>query len=163
MPIVTGEIVYRLSGGASNSVADASLGGVRSTTTTVPSALFDPVTGAQSAAGLTEYRCYYVHNTHGTLAMLGTRLWIGTNTTASEIAVGLGSAAINATEQTVANEATAPAAVAFSQPATSGAALVIGDIPAGQHKAVWLRRIVAPGSPARNQSYSIALTCDTEA
>jgi hypothetical protein len=44
-------------------------------------------------------------------------VWISSNTPASDtqIAIGVGTAAVNGTEQTVANESTAPSGVTFSE------------------------------------------------
>ena len=162
MPIIANEIVYRLSGGAANANANASLGGAKSSTV-VPAALFDDVTSAESAAGDTEYRCIYVHNANGTLTMQNAVLWITANTTANRIAVGVGSSAVNGTEQTVADENTAPTGVTFSQPTTKGAAIALGNIPAGQHRAVWLRRAITAASAASNDTYSLRVECDTAA
>lgn len=162
MPITSAEIVYRLSGGAANSNANASIGGAKSSTV-VPAALFDDVTSAESAAGDTEYRCIYVHNANGALTMQNAVLWITANTTANRIAVGVGSSAINGTEQTVADENTAPTGVTFSQPTTKGAAIALGNIPAGQHRAVWLRRTITAATSASNDTYTLRVECDTAA
>lgn len=162
MPITSAEIVYRLSGGAANSNANASIGGAKSSTV-VPAALFDDVTSAESAAGDTEYRCIYVHNANGALTMQNAVLWITANTTANRIAVGVGSSAINDTEQTVADENTAPTGVTFSQPTTKGAAIALGNIPPGQHRAVWMRRAITAASAASNDTYSLRVECDTAA
>jgi hypothetical protein len=162
MPIVSGEILFRLSGGAANSNPDASLGGAKSSVA-MPSGLFDTVSGAESAAGDVEYRCFYVHNSNASLVMQGAKVWIQANTAGSEIAIGVGSAAINAVEQTVANESTAPSAVTFSQPANLAAGLALGDIPAGQHKAVWVRRTIAASAAASAKTYQLAVGCDTAA
>lgn len=160
MPIVSGDILYRLSGGAGNSNANASLGGIVSSNA-VPSGLFDDVTSAEASAGDTNYRCVYVRNNHGTLTLVGAVLWITSNTTGNRIAIGLGTSAINATEQTIANEATAPTSVTFSQPASKAAGLVIGDIPAGQTKAFWIRRTVAAATGAANDTFTYRVEGDT--
>ena len=162
MPIVSADIQYRLSGGAANSSAAASLGGAKSSTA-VPSGLFDDVTSAESSAGDTEYRCFYVHNNHGSLSLQNAVIWISANTTGNRIAIGVGSAAINGTEQTVADEQTAPTSVTFSQPASKGAGLSLGTIPAGQHKAVWIRRTIAASTGASNDTYTIRAEGDTAA
>lgn len=162
MPIINTDIQYRLSGGAANSSAAASLGGAKSTTV-VPSALFDDVSGAESAAGDIEYRCFYVHNNHGTLALQNAKLFIQANTPGDRLAVGVGTSAINGTEQTVADEQTAPSGVTFSQPADFASGISLGTIPAGQHKAVWVRRTVAPGTSASNDTYNFRVQGDTAA
>ena len=160
MAIITTDVIYKLSGGAANTDPNLSLGGAVSTQA-MPAALFDDVTSAQALAGLTEYRCFYVKNNHGSLTLQAAVAWIVSNTTGARIAIGLGTSAVNAIEQTVANEATAPTTVAFTQPATKGAGLSIGNIPAGQTKAIWVRRTVAASTPAANDTYTLRVEGDT--
>ena len=168
MAIISTDIVYRLSGGSGNTDPNASLGGVKSSTAIGAGLhnLFDVVSSAESSAGDTEYRCFYVHNAHATLTMQNSVIWIQSNTTSADttIEIGLGSSAVNGTEQTVANESTAPTGVTFSAPSNQGAALSIGDIPPGEHKAVWVKRIVnASASAYNNDSATIRVQCDTSA
>lgn len=168
MPIVSTDIKYRLSGGAANSNANASLGGAKSTTEmgTGLHNLFDIVGDDETTAGDTEYRCIYIHNSHATLTMQNTRVWLSSNTPSGDTLaeIGLGTAAINGTEQTVADESTAPTGVTFSTAANEGAALTIGDIPPGQHKAVWVKRVVAEGAAAYNDDQAaISVKCATAA
>lgn len=162
MPITSAEIQYRLSGGAANANANASLGGAKSSQA-VPLNFFDDVTSAESAAGDIEYRCFYVHNANATLALQNAVVWIQANTPGNRIAIGVGSSAVNGTEQTVANENTAPTSVTFTQPANKGAGLALGNIPAGQHRAVWVRRTIAAASSASNDTYTIRVEGDTAA
>ena len=165
MAIVTADIEYRLSGGAANSSPAASLGGAKSSTV-VGSDLFDDVASGESAAGDTEYRCVYVHNDHGSLTMESAKVWIQANTPSPDtvIAIGVGTAAINGTEQTVADESTAPSGVTFSSPTSEGTALSLGNIPFSQHKAVWVRRTVTAGASAYNSdSFTLRVKCDTAA
>lgn len=155
MAIISSEIQYRLSGGASNAIANNSYGGAKSTTSITSGAannLWDNVSGDEAAAGDVEYRCIYIHNANASLTWENVVVWIDTNTpsTFTTIDIGLGAAAVNATETAVANESTAPAGVTFSAPSTKAAGLSIGNIPAGQHKAIWLRRTVTAGAPAVN-------------
>lgn len=168
MPIISTDIQYRLSGGASNTDVNASLGGAKSSTSvgTGLHNLFDVVSSAEASSGDTEYRCIYVHNNHGTLTMQATKIWIVTNTpsTDTSVEIALGSSAVNGTETSVANEDTAPSGPTFSAPASEGVALSIGDIPPGQHKAVWIKRIVGAGAAAYNDdSATIRVQCDTSA
>jgi hypothetical protein len=149
MPIVSTDIKFRLSGGAGNSDPNASLGGAKSSTE-APTGLFDDVSSAEGTAGDIEYRCWYVHNNHGTLTLQNAVTWITTNTPSTDttVDIGVGTAAINGTEQTIANENTAPSGVTFSAPSSFGTALSLGSLPAGQHKAVWIRRTVTAGAAA---------------
>lgn len=146
MPIVSGDLSVRLSGGAANADPNAALGGAKSSTAvgTGIHNLFDQVSSAETTAGDTEYRCIYIHNGHGTLTWTSPVVWISSNTpsTDTSVEIAVGSAAVNGTEQTVADESTAPSGVTFSAPSSFGAGLSLGDIPAGQHKAVWIKRIV---------------------
>ena len=161
MAIVSTDIQYRLSGGSSNSNPAASLGGVKSST--AASNYFDDVSSAEASAGDTEYRCVYVHNNHGTLSLIGAKVFIQTNTPSSDtdVAIGLGSSAINGTEQTVTDESTAPTGVSFSAPTTFAGGLAIGDLAAGAHKAVWVRRTVNAGAAAYADSFTLRVQGDT--
>lgn len=169
MAIISTDIKRYLSGGAGNSDPNASLGGAISVTELVSGTLhglFDIVASAEASAGDTEYRCYYVKNTHGTLTALSAKVWVQTESPSGDTdeEIGLGTSAINGVEQTVANEQTAPAGVTFSQANGEGNALVIGDIPPGQHKAIWVKRTVSPGAAAaNNDGPTIRFGCDTAA
>lgn len=164
MPINSTDIQFRLSGGAANSSDEASLGGVKSSTT-VSGTLLDDVSGADSQAGDVEYRCEYVHNNHGTLQLTNPVVWLQALGLGGGhvIAIGVGSAAVNGVEQSVADENTAPVGVTFSTPTTLGAGLALGNLPAGQHKAVWVRRTVTGGSGASANGYTLRVTGDTAA
>lgn len=164
MAIVSGDIAYRLSGGAANASPAASIGGAKSSTaitTATLNNLWDNVSGDEAAAGDVEYRAIYVHNGHATLTWEGVRAWIDTNTPSpgTTIDISLGAAAVGATETAIANESTAPASVTFSAPSTKGAGLMIGDIPPGSHKCIWLRRTVTAGAAAFD-SDSVIVRCE---
>lgn len=157
MALLSSDITTRLSGGASNNNANTSLGGVKSSNA-APSTLFDDVLGVEAQNGSSEYRCVYINNANGAGASyLDVKLWIQTNTPSVDttIAIGLGTSGLNGTEQTVANETTAPIGVTFSAPTDYASGLVVGSIPAGQSFAYWIRRTVNPGAAAFADSYTI--------
>ena len=162
MAIVSTDIKYKLSGGASNSDPNLSLGGTKSSAD-VPSGIFDDVSSAEASAGSVEYRCIYVHNNHGTLSLLGAKLWIQTNTPSgdTDIAVGLGASGLNGAETAVASETSAPAGVSFSTPSAFASGLGLGDLPSGQHFAVWVRRTVTAGAAATSDSFTLRVQGDT--
>lgn len=162
MPITAAEIAYRLSGGAANANANLALGGAKSSVVS-PANLFDDVSGDEGAAGDTEYRCFYVHNSNATLALQNAFIWLQTNTTGNRMSIGLGTSVLNGTEQTVANESTAPAGVVFTQPTNKAGGIALGSIPAGQSRAVWIRRVVAPAASANNDTYLLRTEGDTAA
>lgn len=165
MPIITGDFTFRLSGGAANASGNASLGGTKSSNA-VPTAvdtLFDAVSAGEATAGDVEYRCIYLHNANATDQMITARVWVAGNTplAGTTLDIGVGTAAVNATEQTVADETTAPSGVSFSAPSTAGTGLALGTIPAGQHKAIWLRRTVTAGSGnSANDTWSLGVDCE---
>ena len=163
MPINTSDIKYRLSGGASNSVQNNSLGGARSTVAEMSTNFYDDVSSAEAAAGSVEYRCYYVTNEHPSLTYIASRVFISANTPSAttDIAIGLGTSAINGVEQTVANETTIPVGVTFSSPSNFAAGLLIGDLPPGQHKAVWVRRTINAGTVATNDTATLDVQGDS--
>jgi hypothetical protein len=152
MAIASGDIKYRLSGGAAQSDPNLSLGGAKSSVELVDNTannMFDDVTGTEHTAGDVEYRAIYIHNGHGSLTLTGAVVWIQSDTSGadSDISIAVGTAAVNGTEQTVANESTAPSGVSWSDAAVSRATgLALGNLPAGQHKAVWIRRTITAGS-----------------
>ena len=163
MPIIASDLPTYLSGGAANTNPLLSLGGIESTTV-VPAGLFDNVSSGEAAAGDVEYRCFYVKNTHATLTLTGAKVWMFANTPSADttIEIGLGTTAVGTgNEQTVADEQTAPSGVTFSAAANEGAALTIGDIAPGQHKAVWARRTVNAAAAAANDTYTIRFKGDT--
>lgn len=162
MPIVAGDIKVKLStksGSAGNSLAqgnvNSSLGKYISTTEFVTATLnnlFDNVTGAENAASTVDYRCVFVHNSHGTLTLEGTSIYLSSQVaggTVLAIAVDdiaaspIGSSSAQAFE--AATETTDPSSGvgAFSSPSTAETALLLGDIPAGHCRAFWVRRTAA--------------------
>jgi hypothetical protein len=155
MPIVSADIKYYLSGGGANTDPNASLGGVISTTEVTTATLhnlFDVVSGDESTAGDTEYRCFYVKNTHATLTLQSPVVWIQTQTpspdTSAEIALDANGA--NATAVTVADENTAPSGASFSAPSSKGAGLSLGNLAPGQKYGIWVKRIVPAATAAYN-------------
>lgn len=153
MPISASDIQFKLSGGAANADGNASLGGAKSSVNvpTTLDALFDQTNETEAAAGDVEYRCIYITNAYAQ-TMVNGKAYLSANTPSASttMAIGLGTAAVNATEQTVANESTAPAGVTFSEPATQGAGLTIPSLPTGQHIALWIRRTVTAAAVATN-------------
>lgn len=83
--------------------------------------------------------------------MANAKVWLEIQSVSpySVIGIGLGSSAIDGTEQTVGTEGTAPGGgVTFQTTTGIATALAIGNLNYGQHKAIWLRRVISTGSPA---------------
>jgi hypothetical protein len=170
VPIATTDILFRLSGGAANTAPISSLGGAMSTaaggiiTSGSANNLWDDVTGAQSAAGLIEYRAFYVQNNHATITWQSVVFWIDVLTTSAdtEFDVALASEAVNtAIAQTLGSETSVPTGVTFTRPVTKAGGLSIGNIPATQFKGLWIKRTVNAGAAAAADSGSIRCEGDT--
>jgi hypothetical protein len=153
MAIISTDIHFQLSGGASNADPLVALGGAKSSVV-AGSNFFDNIDAATGLAGQVDYRCVYVSNVHGSLTLIGAVAWLLTNTASTDttIDIGIGTSALNATEQTIANKLTAPSGVTFGPAASKGAGLALGDIPAGGSRAVWFRRTVNAGAAASNDT-----------
>jgi hypothetical protein len=154
MPIITADLEFRKT--ASN------LGGAITATVTAGADIFDTFTGDETTAGVTEYACIYFYNDSALLAT-NTRVHLDSETahTGVNFTVGLGTSAINGTEQTIADKNTAPNTVTFIEAADLASAISLGNIPAGQHKAIWIRGVVASGTLAKN-AYTIATQITTD-
>lgn len=167
------DLVWRYSGGAANTNPSLSIGGALSTAgggvidDNVLHDIFDLVSGAQRQAGYVDYRAIYVRNEHATQTAYNAALWISTDNT--EIDVALATEAVSvAIANTIATEETAPTLAwlsggAWSHPTTEGAALSIGDIPAGGYKGIWIRRTIPAGSssiPSDTVGLSVSFDSD---
>ena len=110
--------------------------------------IFDDVTKAQALAGDVNYRCTYYKSTHATDTATDVRLWIqqdwlGADTIAiGADPAGVGDGATTGVATTIANEATAPAGVVFTQPLSEAASILLGTFAPGQGRAVWRNRNV---------------------
>lgn len=181
MPIVSGDILLKLSiktGAAGNSAAqpsvNASLGKYISTTQITDATLnnlFDDISGDENAASTVDYRCIFIHNSHATLTLLSPKIWLSAEVaggasiaiaTDNIAASAIGSASAQAAE--IVNETTTPSGVsAFSSPTTKATGLSLGDIPAGQTKAVWVKRTAANSAALNNDGCTISCEGDTAA
>jgi hypothetical protein len=133
--------------------AATSLGKYVSTTdvTAPPNAFFDDVSSAEALAGDTEYRCFFVYNSHATDSALNVTVSItgevalgGTTTAALDnVAIGAANGA-SALSAISANENTAPTPVGTF----STGPLTVGTLAAGQAKAIWLKRVVSASTAA---------------
>lgn len=169
MPIVASDIQWRLSGGAANSNVNASLGGAMSSTAIADATnnnLFDDVSGAESAAGDTNYRGFYVRNNHGSLTLVDARIYISSLTSSAdtEFDLAVAAEAMNVQMATIANEATAPATVSFSRPTTYTGGLQLNSatgLTSGSNRGVWIKRSVTAGAAAAADAGTLKVEGDT--
>lgn len=179
MAITASDIVFRLSvktgsaGDSTTSTPAASLGKYVSTSVmgTGANSLFDDISGAENAASTVDYRCFFVLNNHATLTLQNAVVYLSAETAGgASVAIATdnigpvakGSASAQAAE--IANETTAPTSVgSFSSPTTAGTGLSLGSIPAGQVKAVWVRRTAANTAALDSDGVTFAVAGDTAA
>lgn len=179
MAISSGDILFKFStksGSAGNSLSsdgDSSLGKYIATnqiTDATLHELFDRVTGDENAANDVEYRCIFVHNSHGSLTLQSAVAWLSAEVAnGASIAIAasgtaasaVGSASAQAEE--VADESTAPTGPSFSAPTSKGSGISLGDIPAGQCKGIWVRRTAANSAALDNDGATIRVEGDTAA
>jgi hypothetical protein len=172
MAIQASDIVFRLSGGASNTDPDAALGGAMSTvgggviTTDVLNNLWDNVSGAEASAGDIEYRGIYVENAHGSLTLQNAAIWISADTTSAddEVDIALADEGAGVAMETIADESTAPTGPSFTHPTTFGTGLSLGNLANGSYYGIWIRRDVDPGASAANANpYTLSVQGETAA
>jgi hypothetical protein len=167
---VAAAIEYRLSGGTGNTSAAAALGGAMSTagggviTDNVANNVWDDVSGAESSAGDTEYRCVYAKNS-GDQTLQNVSVWIddqGAGVTGATLQLALDAAGVGGTAQTIANESAAPTSVTFTTPTTQGT-LTIANIPAGSNVPIWIKRVIGVATSAGSDVPSITVGGDSNA
>lgn len=180
MPIVSNDIKIKLSiktGSAGNSQAqgdpNASLGKYISTTEVTDAQLnnlFDDISGDENAASDVEYRCIFIHNSHGSLTLQSPKVWISSEVAnGASIAIGLDTTAASAIGNSsaqaleVVDESTAPSGVTFSAPTTKPTGLSLGNLPNGQCRAIWVRRTAANNAALNNDGANISVEGDTAA
>lgn len=178
MAIASTDILYKgstTSGSAGNSVANGGAGtnlGKYASSGTLTDATLDNVfadlTGDQNAASQVDYQCIFVHNNHATLTLQNAVVWITTQVSGgADMAIGLDTTAVSAvgsaTAQalTIASATTAPSGVTFSAPTTKAGGLSIGNIAAGNVKAIWLRRTATNSSALANDGATLRVEGDT--
>ena len=171
MVLSSSDLQLRLSGGATNSDATASLGGVLSSqavSSTTLHNVFDKITGDESNAGDTEYRIVYVRN-GGSQTAENVRVYLSGNYDsgvqpsglANDISIGV-STAKNTAASTLTNESTAPTGVTFSQVSTRAASLDFGDLDSSDYRALYLRREIGPNASAEDEAtFEITIEADS--
>lgn len=145
--------------------ANGSLGGFCSTTEITSATLhnlFDVVSGTENIALEAEYRCFFVHNSNATDTFLNVRVFL-----ASEVAGGANAAVgVDATSViavgsevnqavTIADENTAPSGVSFTMPTDYAGGAIIGDLPPGEIRAVWVRRTTTNSAAQSNDGVTL--------
>jgi len=164
MSIVASDIKFYLTGGSTNTDADASLGGAPNFTTGEITTdelnnIFDDVSASESESGDTEYRCIAVKNTNATIDLADSKVFVVTQPSESTITLAFEEPASD-TVQTIADESTAPETVVFSSPteylngidvnSESGAD---GTVVKEKWFGLWIKRVVSASASAKANDY----------
>lgn len=160
MPLLTTDIEFLESG-------SLNLGGAlqESPVTGVINDVFDRVTGSNVVDGDTNYRCIYIRNSNVLLSLFNAALWVsaGATATGASVFIGIGAAGLNATEDAVIDEITAPPGVDFYAAPDAASAIPIGDMAPGDFIAIWIKRVIDPGASAiAIDGMTLALSGDAE-
>ncbi|CAM0100305.1 hypothetical protein VPHK567_0428 [Vibrio phage K567] len=132
--------------------------------------LFDAVSSSEASDGRVEYRCIYVVNEHATLTLYDAKLFMAENTASSEsiVEIGLDPVAVNGEDSAIAlvdevDTNTDLSAVTWGDHPSFAGGLAIGNLAAGEQRAVWVRRTILAGAGVANESATVALRGDTDA
>ncbi len=182
--ITAAELIYRLSvnTGPGNSTAqpnpNASLGGFISTTvisTTTLNNLFDNVSGTENTNGHTDYRCAFLYNSNPANPLENPTLYVTSEVAGgSSVTVAVDTTATSALGSSTAQAlggpgtetapGTAVTGLAYSAPTTAATGLAMGNIPSGNVKAFWAKRVTGPNVAAiNNDGITFNVTGDTGA
>jgi hypothetical protein len=137
------------------------------TVTNIAENIFDNVTEAQSLAGNTEYRCFYIENNHATLPAYNVTLWVSSQpTVADTISLALDSNGLNGTALGPLNDTEDTTDVlsglTFTTPTSQSTGLDLGTMAAGDNYPFWIKKV----TPIENRftdlenkfSFGLALT-----
>ena len=150
---------YFTGGGSASSV----LGGQISTTelTETAEVLLPNVALADAAAGVTHYACICIKNT-GATTIANAGVYFSSVVSNAKIYLAKGLTGKNSTtEQTIANNTTAPTgAFVFQQPSYEYTPVSLGLLAPGDFYHLWIRRTVAVNTPGSDGEYLILTGID---
>lgn len=132
------------------------------TSTVIPSNtllnVFDKIIGGEASQGMVDYRCIYIKNNNASLTLSSAIVKLTEQVALSSIHIGIGkgTSPIGGIEQIIPSESNVPNGVRFSEEVNEDVA--IGDVAAGKHFAVWLRRRCNVGTPAfTSEGFSVTV------
>lgn len=178
MPIIASELLYKGSSPGASSGNTSPNGGAGTNLGKYASAgsladatlnnLFPDVTGDENAASNVDYQCIFIHNSNPSITLQNAVVWISAETSGgANCAIGVdptGPTGVGSgTPQalTISTKNQAPGSVAFSSPTVKGSGLSLGNIPAGQVRAIWVRRTATNSAAFNNDSVTIRVEGDT--
>lgn len=127
--------------------------------------LFANVPLAERTAGSEKFRCFYLRNSHTLETLENAVVYISPNTSSpgTEVFIGVDPAGIDGEAATIADEDTPPSGVTFIHsppPEDQGTGLPLGDLAPGEVIAVWVRRVVNPGTSPTSDSFTLRVQGD---
>jgi hypothetical protein len=128
--------------------------------------VFNKVISDDALLGKTFYKCSYIKNTNVSITLEDAKAYILSNTPSgtTTMEIGLGTAAINSSEQLIADENTAPVGVTFTALTGVANAVAIGNLATNSYKAIWLKLVISASTAASNSDgATIEITGDTGA
>lgn len=177
MSITASDILFKYStkiGSAGNSQTqtnpDASLGKYISTSVWsggVLNDMFDNISGLDNLNNVINYRCFFIHNNHGTLTYSNVVVWLSavSSITINQLGVdptgitGISSGSAQAVQ--ISTQTAVPVGVTFSTPTTEGAGISIGSLMPGQCCAIWIKRTATNSAAASNDGITISFGGDS--
>lgn len=182
MAIAPTDILFKYSvktGAAGNSVVGTPAGslGKYISQTAVPNTgsnvIFDDISGDENAASTADYRCIFVHNAHGTLALQNPVVYFTETAGGANIAIAVDAIASSiltsssAQAAEIANELTPPTGIGagfVTTPITKATGLSLGSsLAAGWVKAIWIRRTAANSIALNADGFVLNVAGDTAA
>ena len=170
MAIAASDILLRLSGGASNTDPDLSIGGVMSTvaggiiTTNILNNDMDDITSAEASTGIIIYHGYFYENNHGSLTYIAPKFYIDTQSlsTDSAITVIIAPEAKNTAIEVLGAETTEPTgSPVWDTAANFAAGIALGDLNFGDNHGIWVKYDLGSSAAAIEDTYTLGIQGDT--
>lgn len=173
MAFAAEDLVWRLTTGTAGTAGDAAAStpgaslGKYVSTTALPASLFDTITNAENRASTIDYRCVAVCNPT-TVTMPAVKVHLPAQVTGgASVTIAVDPAAASAMDATVAQgavvatETTAPAGIgSWSAPASDSTGVLVGDLPAGFCRFIWIKRQAADSPALAGDGATLAAACD---
>jgi hypothetical protein len=159
-----------LSGGASNTDPDSSLGGVMSSTQMVDAVvenLFDNIKRKEILVGKTEFRGMYIKNSHATLPIHNPILYVDLDPTQTQVSFGVdpagpGDGAATGVMQVIGTEDAVPTGVVFEDANEYKVKLPLPTLKPLESVGIWMKRISTGSGASASLIVGLTLTGDEE-
>jgi len=172
MAIIADDIELRLSvpsasagDAAVQADPNASLGKYMSTTVLAAglNSLFGNITGEENAASASDYRCFFVVNTHATLTLMDAVVWITDPVGGADLKIAVDKVGpvlkgASVPQASVIISDTAPPAnvgLFSAAPTSQATGLSLGELGPGQCRAVWVKRTATNSAAMSNDGVTI--------